>query len=244
MKSIEEFDTIINVRSGCKDIWNAFMAEGAAFGRYDIPFCPTTALTIPKRQVTWEEAKQIHRKYIARHEYYYKEAAFVNWNLDDYKFDGPRGIWHDCKYALKVLRHFEGAITPDFSTNQDFPEAIKIYATYRMRLYGYWLGRNGIPVINNVRWGTPETFEYCFEGIQTNSIVAIGTVGGGPRRLVDRERFETGLFKMVEVLKPHTILVYGSANAECLKKLKKQGIRIVSYPSKTATVFEGRKRNE
>lgn len=35
----------------------------------------------------------------------------------------------------------------------------------RMRAYGYWLGKNGIPVINNIRWGTPETFEYCFEGI-------------------------------------------------------------------------------
>ncbi|MBQ0071515.1 MAG: DUF4417 domain-containing protein, partial [Spirochaetales bacterium] len=39
-------------------------------------------------------------------------------------------------------------ITPDFSTNQDFPEAIKIYATYRMRAFGYWLGREGIEVIN------------------------------------------------------------------------------------------------
>ena len=48
-------------RSGCKDIWNAFMAEGAIFGKYDIPFCPTTSDVIPKSQVTWEEAKQLHK---------------------------------------------------------------------------------------------------------------------------------------------------------------------------------------
>ena len=30
-----------------KDVWNAFMAEGAVFGNYDIPYCPTTAITIP-----------------------------------------------------------------------------------------------------------------------------------------------------------------------------------------------------
>lgn len=233
-----------NIRPGCKDIWNAFMADGASFGKYDVPFCPTTATHIPVYQVTWEEARQIHKKHIVKKEYDYHENAFVNWYLDDYKFDGPRGIWNGYKFVLKVLRHFAGAITPDFSTNQDFPEAIKIYATYRMRLYGYWLGRNGIPIINNVRWGTPETFSYCFEGIPVNSIVAIGTVGGGPRKLVDRERFETGLYKMVEALRPHSILVYGSANGECFENLRAQGIRVVSYQSKTATVFEGRKRHE
>ena len=233
-----------NVRSGCKDIWNAFMVKGAKFGKYDIPFCPTTATHIPKQQFTWEEAKHIHKKHVARKEYDYCEDAFVNWNLDDYKFDGVRGIWHDYKFVLKVLHHFSGAITPDFSTNQDFPEALKIYATYRMRAYGYWLGQEGIPVINNVRWGTEETFDYCFEGIPENSIVAIGTVGGGPRKLIDRDRFEIGLFKMIDELKPHTILVYGSANGNCFNILRLQGIHVVSYPSKTAKAFQRRNRHE
>ena len=237
-------NTTSEVRPGCKDVWNAFMVDGAVFGKYDIPLCPTTATCIPKDQLTWEEAKQLHKKHIANKEYDYHEDAFVNWNLDDYKFDGQRGIWHDCKSAIKVIRHFAGAITPDFSTYQDFPAAIKIYATYRMRAYGYWLGQEGIQVINNVRWGTEETFDYCFEGIPVNSIVAIGTVGGGPRKLADRERFEKGLFKMVEVLDPHTILVYGSAKGGCFDNLRERGIRIVSYPSRTAKVFEGRKHHE
>lgn len=220
------------------------MVEGASFGKYDIPFCPTTATHIPDHQFTWEEAKQIHKKHIAKKEYDYHEDALVNWYLDDYKFDGVRGIWHDYSFVLEVLRHFAGAITPDFSTNQDFPEAIKVYATYRMRAYGYWLGREGIEVVNNVRWGTEETFDYCFEGIPRNSIVAIGTVGGGPRKLIDRDRFEAGLFKMVELLHPHTILVYGSANGKCFDLLREQGIRIVSFQSKTAKVFEGREQHE
>ena len=220
------------------------MVTGAQFGKHDIPLCPTTATRIPKCQITWEEAKELHKKHIARKEYDYHEDAFVNWNLDDYKFDRVHGIWHNCKFVLKVLRHFDGAITPDFSTYQDFPEAIKIYATYRMRTYGYWLGREGIEVINNVRWGTPETFDYCFVGIPKNSIVAIGTVGGGPRKLIDRDRFETGLFKMVEVLKPHTILIYGSARGDCFDKLRTQGINVVSYQSKTARVFSRRIQHE
>lgn len=168
----------------------------------------------------------------------------MNWYIDDYKFDGVRGIWHDCKFVLKVLRHFAGAITPDFSANQDFPESIKIYATYLMCAYGCWLGKEGIEVINNVRWGTEETFNYSFEGIPINSIVSIGTVGGGPRKLVDRDRFEIGLFKMVEVLQPHTILIYGSAKGTCFDKLKECGVHIISYPSRTAKVFDERKKYE
>ena len=164
--------------------------------------------------------------------------------MDDFKFDGIRGIWHDWSHVLNVLKHFSGVITPDFSTYQDFPEAIKIYATYRMRLYGYWLGKNGVAVINNVRWGTEETYRYCFAGIPENSIVAIGTCGGSPRRLVDRDRFENGLDELVKVLCPHTIVVYGSANYPCFKRLSERGIKIVSFPSKTAKAFEGRKRHE
>ena len=34
------------IRPGCKDIWNAFMVDGASFCRHDIPFCPTTAARI------------------------------------------------------------------------------------------------------------------------------------------------------------------------------------------------------
>lgn len=113
-----------------------------------------------------------------------------------------------------------------------------------MRAYGYWLGKEGIEVINNIRWGSDETFEYCFEGIPEMSIVSIGTVGGSPRKLIDRGRFETGLFKMVEVLKPRTILVYGSAKGDCFDTLRELGINIIPYQSKTAKVFESRSRHE
>ncbi|MBR4948776.1 MAG: DUF4417 domain-containing protein [Clostridiales bacterium] len=234
----------LSVRSGCKDIWNAFMAEGVKFCKHDIPFCPTTATTIPADIITWEEAKSIHKKIIAMKDYDYRYDAFVCFYMDDYKFDGPKGVWLNPEHALEVLKHFAGAITVDFSTYLDFPEPIKTYATYRMRLLGYWWGKNGIAVINNVRWGTYETYDYCFEGIPTDSLVTIGTVGGGPRRLVDRERFVSGLSEMIKRLRPHTILVYGSANHECFDQLKIQGIKVIQYPSKTYRDFERRKADE
>jgi hypothetical protein len=110
-----------------------------------------------------------------------------------------------------------------------------------MRALGYWLGRNGVPITNNVRWGTPESYRYCWDGIPKNSMVAIGTAGGNPRKLADRRRFEDGLFEMVRVLQPHTILVYGSDHYACFDVLRAKGIQVLAFPSKTAAAFERRR---
>lgn len=231
-------------RRGCKDIWNAFMCEGANFRRskHDIPLCPTTATALPEAIIQWDEAKSIYKKALARKDKDFFYNAFVCFYFDDDKFDGPRGIWHMSAFTLKVLRHFAGAITPDFSTNQEFPEPIKTYNTYRMRVFGYWLGKNGISIINNVRWGTSETWDYCWDGVPRNSVVAIGTVGGSPRKRKDRKRFEEGLTELVRILRPHTIIVYGSANYPCFDRLRKQNIKIIAYQSRTASVFEKRRK--
>ena len=229
-------------RRGCRDIWNAFMAKKALFGKHDIPLCPTTATQIPSDIITWEEAKNIHNK--RRQDERYSYPAYVCFYLDDYKFDTPNGIWNNPLQALSIIRHFEGVITPDYSTYQDFPEPLKIYATYRMRLFGYWLGKNGIQVINNVRWGTSETWDYCFEGIPHDSIVAIGTVGGNPRRLVDRTRFNEGFERMIKTLHPKTIIVYGSSLYPCFKDAVQTGISVISFKSATARAFANKKGAE
>lgn len=235
---------ILNCRTGCKDIWNAFMVKGAIFGKHDIPYSPTTATVLPQKMITWQECKAIHKQHIKAKKYNYRYDAFVNFYLDDYKFAGKNGIWFNPKAVYNIICHFKGVITPDFSTYQDFPEPIKVFATYCMRAYGYWLGTKGIQIINNVRWGTEETYKYCFEGLPTNSILAIGTVGGGPNKLCDRVRFEKGLYKLVELLSPHTILVYGSARGKCFAELRALGIKIISYQSKTTKAFAKGKKNE
>lgn len=230
------------VRKGIKDIWwRSYMVRGARFSVADIPFCPTTATEIPAVIITYKEAKRIYRKELHKGRKDFKHSAFVCFYEDDQNFDSSHGIWFRSDYAYRILQHFAGIITPDFSTNQDFPLPLKIWNTYRMRAFGYWYGTIcGQLVINNVRWGTPETYWYCFAGIPKNSIVAIGTVGGNPRKLIDRKRFEKGLNEMVRVLSPHTIIVYGSANYECFKKLEAQGIRIIAFPGSTSIAYARR----
>lgn len=236
-------------RRNIKDIWNAFMVEDADFSgsNYDIPFCPTTIEKdeIPSSIITYSEAINLFNK-MNKANKDFKHNAFVCFYEDDQNFDGKRkGIWSFQKNAYEILRHFAGIITPDFSTYQDFPLSLKIFNTYRMRAFGYWYGiRCDKKVINNVRWGSKETYSFCFDGIPKDSIVAIGTVGGSPFKLQDRQRFEDGLNELVRRLNPYGIIVYGSANYPCFEKLKTQGIKIFEFPSRTASYYQNRRKSK
>ncbi len=236
-------DSTNNIRAGCHDEWFAFLVDGAEFTLgSDIPYCPCTAKEVPKELILYEDAKRLHKENIARDPNYHINA-FVHFYEDDYKFNGPReGILVKPNETLEMLRHFDGAISPDFSTNADFPDPIKRYNTYLMRAYGRWLAVNGIPIINNVRWGTVETWKYCFDGIPYNSIVAIGTVASGIDHLENRPLFEDGLCEMIRLLNPHTIIIYGSSKYVFFDRLREQGINIITFPSKTSLAFAAKKK--
>ena len=230
------------VRPGSKDMWNAFMVENAEFTENDIPICPSVITSSPKKIVTWLEAKRIHKEMMKKDKNYFCDA-FICFYIDDQFFDGQRtSIWTFPWLAIRVIKHFKGIITPDFSTFIDFPEPISQFNTYRMRAFGHWIANEGIEVINNVRWGLPHTYRYCFDGIPKNSVVAIGTVGGSPRKLEDRERFEDGLFEMIRRIEPHTVIIYGSANYPCFDILRANGIRILAYQGQTSAAYERRAR--
>lgn len=236
----------LNPRIGCQDMWNAFMVKDAKFSlTTDIPFCPCISHELPIKLISYDDAKSLCKKETKKGNINFKINAYVHFYIDDQKFDGKHSsIWLYPYKALNVIKHFAGIISPDFSTNCDFPDPWKRFNTYRMRAFGYWISSQGIPVINNVRWGTIETWNYCFDGIPQNSIVAVGTVASGINRIENRPLFEFGLKKMVEILSPYAIIIYGSANYPFIQELEEIGITIVSFPSKTSEAFKRRKNDE
>ena len=247
MKNSEELLTQGNLpkqhRTGCKDLWNAFMVEGASFSSHDIPLCPTYIPEgLPKELISFAEAKTIYNKEIRNGNKDFCHNAFIHFYCDDQHFDGTQNsIWLFPEKALEIIRHFKGIITPDFSTYSDFPDPIKRYNTYRMRAFGYWCKSMNIPTINNVRWGTPETWEYCFDGIEKGSVICIGTVASGLRELENRSDFYDGFQEMIRILTPQTIIIYGSSRYEVFRKAQDTGIEIISFTSQTTAAYQSRK---
>ena len=132
-------------------------------------------------------------------------------------------------------------ITPDFSTNIDFPTPLKIYNTYKMRAIGCWLKRNGIKVINNVRWGDKSTYDYCFSGIPKHDIICIGTIGCIKEKKY-WELYKSGLDEMMKRLESKILLVYGNVPDKFFKEYKNTDVIIKHYPSQTSLAF-GKKRD-
>ena len=110
-----------------------------------------------------------------------------------------------------------------------------------MRAFGYWCGLMTIPVINNVRWGTPETWEYCFDGIEKNSVVCVGTVASGLKDLDNRPDFYDGFIEMIRLLTPKIIIVYGSSDYEVFKIAQEQGIEVITFISQTNAAYQIKK---
>lgn len=230
------------IRPGCQDIWNAFMVQNTNFTiDSDMPLCSYIQKSPPKYLISYEDAKHIHKQLKNKEPDYHKDA-FIHFYIDDHKFDGKQSsIWLYPYEALDIIRHFSGIITPDFSTNIDFPDPIKRYNHYRMLAFGAWINNFNIPIIYNVRWGTEETWDYCFDGIPSNSIIAIGTVASGLKKIINRKIFIDGLYHMVKVLNPNTIIIYGSSNYYFFDELRKSKIKIITFPSKTNLAFSNRK---
>lgn len=233
----------IKIRRNLKDIWNAFMVKGAIFSKNDIPICPTTSDTIPKKLISYKEAKTIFNRQKKRETDFHYDV-FVHFYLDDQAFDGEMtSIWRHPKKAYEVLKHFEGIIIPDFSTYLDFPEPLKRWNYYRMYAFGYWYGiLCQKKVIAQARWDYPESFSYCFDGIREGDMVAIGTIASGLKEKENRERFEQGLKELIRAKHPSALLIYGGINLPIFKELVIKGIQIVHFQSEIDVRLGGSKR--
>ena len=166
----------------------------------------------------------------------FSTAISRNWNdfdcwimffEHDVKFER---LWNNPGRYLEKLKKFKGIISPDFSLYRNMPLCMQIWNTYRGRSIAFWLQHNGIEVIPNVRFGDERTFDFCFDGIERNKTVAVGTHGCIKRR-EDKIFFKVGLALLVQRLSPKTIIVYGSAPDNIFKPYKDMGINIIVFES-------------
>ena len=128
--------------------------------------------------------------------------SIVHFFLDDYKFES---IYNNPEKKIEVLRKFKAVLTPDFSMFVEMPIALQLFATFKNRWTGAYLQQQGIKVIPTVRWGDLTSFNFCFDGIEKGSIVAVSTVGIKKQK----SHFMLGYNEMLSRIKPSKIICYG-----------------------------------
>lgn len=195
------------------DVFKSELVEGAFFSpNYEFPMLerscekPIKAIPFDKIMKTKDYAQWVH------------------FYIHDYCFER---IWNNPKQYLNLLKKFDGVITPDFSLYRELPLSMQIWNTYRNRALAYWLQSNGINIVPNVRWGDERTYAFVFEGFSQGGTYAVGT-NGCIRDKQDRYYFKKGLEKMVEKLKPNTILNYQGTPKDIFEPYKEQGIEVIT----------------
>lgn len=198
------------------DVFRSYLVENATYvGEDEIPIIKSSSKIIPNKVIPFSKAMSTKD--------YNQWVVFYEM---DYQFER---IWNQPKKYLKILKRFNGVISPDFSLYRNMPLVMQKWSTYKGRaLANYWI-TNGIEVIPNVRFSDERSYSFCFNGIEKNSIIAIGT-HGCIKKKDDKEYFKKGLSELVKELQPKTIIVYGKSPNDIFEEYK-NNIQIINFES-------------
>ncbi len=201
-----------NSRGGCIDVFHSKYLRILRFtGKYGLPIIRECHV-VPRKMITFSRAMKEKKDF----------HQWVCFYEDDFLFER---IWRCPIRYLAKLKKFDGVVSPDFSVYYDMPFVMQLWNIFRSRVIGAWLQRNGIKVIPNIRFGDERSFECCCDGISRHSVIAIGTLGCLKVKEY-RNIFETGIERVADILKPETIVFYGSAPSN-ISKIKEKSINVV-----------------
>ena len=134
----------------------------------------------------------------------------VHFYLDDYQF---ARLWNRPENYIELLQQFAAVCTPDFSQFTDMPVAMQLYNHYRKHWLGAYWQMHGIHVIPTICWSDKSSFDWCFDGEPTNSIVSISSVGT-QQTANKKEAFAVGCREAIKRLNPSQILWHGKCPEE------------------------------
>lgn len=217
-----------------EDGYPDYLTDGCLFaGTEGIPCLMKLNNTdIPSKLVPFSKANVTNPK-----------TGYVHFYERDHMFS--RFLNRPEKY-IDLLARYDGVISPDPTIVVNKSKCLNATSTYINRAYGYFLQKNGISVIPNIRWGDESTYDFAFSGIPMNSIVCISTLGAIKRDKMNsnalRNIFKAGLAEMIFRLNPKLILVYGYMPKDIFGPYcgKNNFIRFPSEIEK-AHITEGRK---
>lgn len=194
-----------------------YLTEGAELvGEPGIPALLDLHNTnVPKSIIPFEKAKSTKNK-----------RQYVHFYMHDKYFSS---VLTATKKYVDLLKTFDGVITPDCTMLVDQAQCIQQTNTYFNRAIGFYLQKQGIPVIANIRWSDERSFKYCFLGVPKNSIVSIST-HGCLRSKRGKELLRTGTREMIRTLEPTDILVHGYMPDEIFDEFYSQA-KFHRYPS-------------
>lgn len=127
----------------------------------------------------------------------------VHFFVDDYRFSG---IYNNPQKTLRKYSQYRFLLSPDFSAYADMNLWRQLENVAKNRWVGAYWQSKGLSVIPTISWGLAQSFDFCFDGVENNGIVAIGMIGCKK----DRLRFMRGYNALLERVNPKQIICFGT----------------------------------
>lgn len=133
----------------------------------------------------------------------------VHFFLYDYRFER---VWKNPDNDIEKLSRYRAVLSPDFSMYLEMAPVMQIYNVFRNRWCGAYWASKGIRVIPSVNWGDETSFDFCFQGIEKGSTVAVSTymASESDHHEAQKEWFMTGYNEMLRQVEPERIICYNT----------------------------------
>ncbi|MBO4542242.1 MAG: DUF4417 domain-containing protein [Bacteroidales bacterium] len=125
--------------------------------------------------------------------------------VDDYQIDR---VWNYPERYIEMFKRFNCVMSPDYSMYVNFPLAMQLWNHYRKMWVTAYMQEYGVNMIPVACWSDSRSYDFCFNGMPKESIIAVSNVGcikGAAQQYYFKQGFEV----MLRVLQPIQILFYG-----------------------------------
>lgn len=204
-----------------------------AIGEYEIPVVKGI------RFKTLSEPDMIGFNYVMNPNVKDKKSKILHFFLADYRFEY---IWNNPDKYTPYLQQYKAICMPDFSMYTNMPKAMKIWQHYRRMWLSRYYQEQGIRVIPTPCWADDESFEYCFDGMPSNSCMCISSVGCVQNPKV-RSQFLKGIQQVVDRLSPCQVILYGKEPKEFRDIYGGELVQVASDMDKRILSFRERRGN-
>ena len=167
-------------------------------GKWNIPVVKSQPLVADIKLISCSDTKSKER---------YNRECGVHFFVDDYRFEH---IYDNPQRTIVKYSQYKFLLTPDYSLYADMPLWRQIENVAKNRWCGAYWQAHGLTVYPTVSWGLSTTYDFCFDGIEQKSVVAIGTIGCKRNKIL----FMRGYNAMLERLNPSSIICFGKPFAE------------------------------
>lgn len=119
-------------------------------------------------------------------------------------------FWKNPEKYLPIMKQAKGVISSDYSVMNGLLLTDNVHNVQRNRISSFILEREKILTVPVASWYDMDSFEWCFDGLPHNSVIAVSSNGclRGESRSA-KEMFIKGVYELNRRKTPVTILICG-----------------------------------